>query len=484
MDKWLVQEQILPFLEGIEVAHEGVLMAIAGIIRVGISDTKFGFSAELIASRLLPFLSPLLVSKLLNSNQTQTLLGIIRDMVNLIEKERISELTKVEKLHMSASEVSKITSGLGAASLVASTKADTLNETVKEGTAVFDVAAATAAARVADAEREQAAYSSPLCNNLAGGGGFTGSNPFNALHRQSSSNKTVTTGDGLFDEISTSQLMKTSLGVRESDSTDRSNRQITKVGTPPSIFDELRGGSTVTSGNILSGSSTLSMAGQPPATSKILNGLGGTNNTESVDVFSNNKACDNTRLVNCGNMAPQLDGTPSVLNSFGGASTSGVGSAFNGMVADGSVGSINQKNAASYSAKSPSIFDGLVDIGASNSRSGMTSGTQTGLIMKPTLLGGTNSSGGSSRSSNAMYGGGIVLGSGESLMQQQTIGNLTGASMPSQFGHILKPQQGQMGTMSSTSPQSDFPMTETQKQEPKPNSHVSHFGVNGLDSLI
>jgi SCY1-like protein 2 len=86
MDKWIVQDMMLPFLEKVPAREPGVLMAVLGIyhevrtasvasayLKMFKGKQKFGFDAELLARRILPFLLPLSVDSCLNSTQVDPL---------------------------------------------------------------------------------------------------------------------------------------------------------------------------------------------------------------------------------------------------------------------------------------------------------------------------------------------------------------------------------------------------------------------------
>ncbi|EZA58274.1 SCY1-like protein [Ooceraea biroi] len=96
-DRWLVFDQILPFLQ--EVPHSGepaILMAIIGIYRMLLTHSKLGMGKEILATKVLPFLLPLSIEQNLSMSQYETLSTLIIDMINRITSEHREALRQLD----------------------------------------------------------------------------------------------------------------------------------------------------------------------------------------------------------------------------------------------------------------------------------------------------------------------------------------------------------------------------------------------------
>ncbi|XP_014467910.1 PREDICTED: SCY1-like protein 2 [Dinoponera quadriceps] len=96
-DRWLVFDQILPFLQ--EVPHSGepaILMAIIGIYRMLLTHSKLGMSKEILATKVLPFLLPLCIEQNLSMPQYETLSSLVVDMINRVTSEHREALRQLD----------------------------------------------------------------------------------------------------------------------------------------------------------------------------------------------------------------------------------------------------------------------------------------------------------------------------------------------------------------------------------------------------
>lgn len=96
LDKWLVLDEVLPFLPQIPSREPAVLMGILGIYKLAMNHKKLGISKEIIASRILPFLIPLCIENGLTIAQFNALVALVKDMFQLVETEH---RTKLEQLN-------------------------------------------------------------------------------------------------------------------------------------------------------------------------------------------------------------------------------------------------------------------------------------------------------------------------------------------------------------------------------------------------
>lgn len=96
LDKWLVLDEILPFLPQIPSREPAVLMGILGIYKIAMTHKKLGITKEIIASRVLPFLIPLCIENGLTIPQFNALTTLVKDMFQLVETEH---RTKLEQLN-------------------------------------------------------------------------------------------------------------------------------------------------------------------------------------------------------------------------------------------------------------------------------------------------------------------------------------------------------------------------------------------------
>ncbi|XP_065191489.1 SCY1-like protein 2 [Sycon ciliatum] len=98
MDKWMVQESILPVLQQIPSREAGVLMAILGIYREILNNKKLGLEKLQVATVVLPFLVPLSVEPSLNATQFGTFMSVIRDMLHAVEMEHMAQLKEAGQM--------------------------------------------------------------------------------------------------------------------------------------------------------------------------------------------------------------------------------------------------------------------------------------------------------------------------------------------------------------------------------------------------
>lgn len=98
-DRWLVLDQVLPFLQ--EIPHSGepaILMAIIGIYRMLLSHSKLGTSKEILATKILPFLLPLCIEQNFSLPQYEILSNLVIEMINRVTSEHKEALKQLDAM--------------------------------------------------------------------------------------------------------------------------------------------------------------------------------------------------------------------------------------------------------------------------------------------------------------------------------------------------------------------------------------------------
>ena len=100
LDKWLVLDEIIPFLPQIPSREPAVLMAILGIYKLALTHSKLGLTKEALATKVIPFLVPLAIENSLSMSQFNSMMTLIKDIINRIEvehKSKLEQLTSMQK---------------------------------------------------------------------------------------------------------------------------------------------------------------------------------------------------------------------------------------------------------------------------------------------------------------------------------------------------------------------------------------------------
>ncbi|XP_043260358.1 SCY1-like protein 2 [Colletes gigas] len=98
-DRWLVLDQVLPFLQ--EIPHSGepaILIAIIGIYRILLSHSKLGASKEILATKILPFLLPLCVEQNFSLSQYEILSNLVIEMITSVTTEHKEALKQLDAM--------------------------------------------------------------------------------------------------------------------------------------------------------------------------------------------------------------------------------------------------------------------------------------------------------------------------------------------------------------------------------------------------
>ncbi|KAJ9582023.1 hypothetical protein L9F63_003606, partial [Diploptera punctata] len=105
LDKWLVLDEVLPFLPQIPSREPAVLMGILGIYKLALTHKKLGITKELMATKILPFLMPLSIENGLTLNQFNALMTVIKEMVNRVEGEHRTKLEQLNSIQQESKTV-------------------------------------------------------------------------------------------------------------------------------------------------------------------------------------------------------------------------------------------------------------------------------------------------------------------------------------------------------------------------------------------
>ncbi|XP_064624687.1 SCY1-like protein 2 isoform X10 [Lineus longissimus] len=109
LDKMIILDEVLPFLTDITTYQDTeILMAVIGIYKHMLSDRKFGLTHNLIASKVMPPLIPCTVSPGLNMEQFGTLMEVLREMLEQIDRQRRNKM-KMERMNSEGSITSRPT---------------------------------------------------------------------------------------------------------------------------------------------------------------------------------------------------------------------------------------------------------------------------------------------------------------------------------------------------------------------------------------
>lgn len=104
-DKWLVLDEILPFLSQIESRDPAILMAIIGIYKITMTNSKLGITKEIMATKVVPFLMPLCIDNGLTINQFNAIINLVKEMVNRVESDHRKKLEQLNTIHRDPSAV-------------------------------------------------------------------------------------------------------------------------------------------------------------------------------------------------------------------------------------------------------------------------------------------------------------------------------------------------------------------------------------------
>ncbi|XP_017016800.1 SCY1-like protein 2 [Drosophila kikkawai] len=98
LDKWLVLDEILPFLQQIQSREPAIIMGIIGIYKIAMTNTKLGITKDVMAHKCIPYLVPLSVENGLTIAQFNTIIGLIKEMLGRVEQEQREKLQQLSTI--------------------------------------------------------------------------------------------------------------------------------------------------------------------------------------------------------------------------------------------------------------------------------------------------------------------------------------------------------------------------------------------------
>lgn len=105
LDKWLVLDDVLPFLCQIPSREPAVIMAILGIYKLALNHNKLGITKEVMANKIIPFLVPLSIENGLSVAQFNAIMSMIKEMVQRIEAEHRTKLEQLNSIKQESKEM-------------------------------------------------------------------------------------------------------------------------------------------------------------------------------------------------------------------------------------------------------------------------------------------------------------------------------------------------------------------------------------------
>ncbi|KAG5671519.1 hypothetical protein PVAND_001713 [Polypedilum vanderplanki] len=100
LDKWLVMDEVIPFLPNIPSREPAIIMAILGIYKLALTHSKLGLTKESLANKVIPFLVPLSIENGLSLNQFNVIMALVKEMLTRVESEhrtKLEQLTNIQK---------------------------------------------------------------------------------------------------------------------------------------------------------------------------------------------------------------------------------------------------------------------------------------------------------------------------------------------------------------------------------------------------
>ncbi|KAJ1520830.1 hypothetical protein ONE63_003921 [Megalurothrips usitatus] len=119
LDKWLVLDEVLPFLPQIPSREPAVLMGILGIYKLALTHKKLGITKEVMATKIIPFLMPLCIENGLTLAQFNALVTLLKDMVARVESEHRTKLEQLNSVQQQTSSMPPNMASLSGSQLVA-----------------------------------------------------------------------------------------------------------------------------------------------------------------------------------------------------------------------------------------------------------------------------------------------------------------------------------------------------------------------------
>lgn len=161
LDKWLVFDDIFPFLTQVPSIEAPIIMAMMGIYKMALYHKRLGISKEILATKVLPFLIPLSIENSLTPTQHSLLMTLIKDMVDRVELEHKS---KLEHLNSIRNEQKSLEMAMPSFLPEATTSSEN-----KTATSLFETSTATAKSPEANTSLNGSIVSNTANGSIGGG---------------------------------------------------------------------------------------------------------------------------------------------------------------------------------------------------------------------------------------------------------------------------------------------------------------------------
>ncbi|XP_068158038.1 SCY1-like protein 2 [Drosophila tropicalis] len=136
LDKWLVLDEILPFLQQIQSREPAIVMAIIGIYKIAMTNTKLGITKDVMAHKCIPFLVPLSVENGLTIAQFNTIVALIKDMLSRVEqeqREKLQQLSTIQRENKPKDASEILANELESSSVISSTNGNKMDNDMFSG---------------------------------------------------------------------------------------------------------------------------------------------------------------------------------------------------------------------------------------------------------------------------------------------------------------------------------------------------------------
>lgn len=98
LDKWVVIDDVINFLPEVNSREAGCIMACIGIYQLSFNHEKLGLTKEVICNRAVPHMLSLSIENHLNTNQFETILSLVRQMIQSVEEEHKAKLKQMDSM--------------------------------------------------------------------------------------------------------------------------------------------------------------------------------------------------------------------------------------------------------------------------------------------------------------------------------------------------------------------------------------------------
>nr|XP_042902354.1 uncharacterized protein LOC107453616 [Parasteatoda tepidariorum] len=104
LEKTDILDEVLPMLSKAKIQDPAILMPVVRIYKFMLGDKRYGLTVNLLATKVMPSLVPVVVSPALKLDQFTALMELLRDMLEHVARSQRNKL-KLEKLSIPSSEM-------------------------------------------------------------------------------------------------------------------------------------------------------------------------------------------------------------------------------------------------------------------------------------------------------------------------------------------------------------------------------------------